>query len=1200
MAARRRSEPVKNKASKPEAPERPEAVVEALAASRSPVLIGVRHHSPACAAAMEPLLDAVKPERLFLELPPELESWLPWLGHLKTEAPVALAAVETDGVGLAFYPFADFSPELVAVRWAARSGVPVEAFDLPLAQRPARDELESDGRRGALVKALCEAADVDGGEELWDRLVEARAPGASPEEVRRASLSVGWALRSDAAQHGVPRRDLVREQHMRARLEAFGAYGKRPKRCVAVVGAFHAAALLPEPLAWTPPEAPVSGPAPALATSLIPYAFDLLDSRSGYPAGIRDPAWQQAMLAAHRTASPVLEVDAALSQAVVEVCRVVRRLGHVAGTPEAREAIRLARDLARLRGMDAPARRELVEAIQTVLGRGELLGFGRVLARAMDEVLVGRRRGTVAAGAPRSGLFVHVQQLLGALSLPGPSQSMAAPVDLRLDPARSDLDRRRHVALERLSVCGVPYGRRDELRGLGAGEALGAAWTVQWQPSTEALLELAGARGVTLEQAAAGALRARLAKAQAEDVLDGPLRMELLEEAAASGLGALVTEWLGELEVHVIPSAGVQVLVRCAHLLERLRRGHVLALPHEAAASSEGSPGAVRAYAPPERPSVDDVVGAAVRSLETLTGSDSLDDVRALHELVEALRKRDMSGGSRLAAVVDRMASDGSPTMQGAALIAQVLLERRSRPDAATRLSSWVDQAVDPSSRSALAARLAGALVTGSTLLESDASLLDGLVARVERLEDGAFLERLPPLRQGFETLSPAARQRLLDTLTERYPEAFGVAGVQRGALELVVAPESLARFAAADRAGAAAVRARGWATLEALPSRPTARGFDKPPVLVAPPNQALSTGDRWRLILGRERERVGPRAFPAFRALDELYGAGHGEGSRVGRGGGRETAFPTAREWSVELEALFGERVREEVLGRATAQGHRGAALELDPQAVMPSIELLEQVLSLKGGLGEAALGRLRVLVARVVDELVKALATRVQPALAGLAMPRSTRRRSDRLDLRRTIADNLRWVSGEPGSWRMTPRRLHFRSRGRRSIDWRIILAVDVSGSMEPSVIYSAMMAAILSRLPAVSVHFLAFSTEVIDLSAHVDDPLALLLEVQVGGGTHIAKALRMARQLVTVPNRTLVLTVSDFEEGFHVEGLLGEVRALAEAGVMQLGVATLDDTGRPRYQRGIAELVAGAGMPVAALTPLELAQWVGEQLR
>jgi Mg-chelatase subunit ChlD len=161
-------------------------------------------------------------------------------------------------------------------------------------------------------------------------------------------------------------------------------------------------------------------------------------------------------------------------------------------------------------------------------------------------------------------------------------------------------------------------------------------------------------------------------------------------------------------------------------------------------------------------------------------------------------------------------------------------------------------------------------------------------------------------------------------------------------------------------------------------------------------------------------------------------------------------------------------------------------------------------------------------------------------------------------------------------------------------------VILVVDVSGSMEPSVVYSALMAAILSGLPAVTTHFVAFSTDVVDLSDRVDDPLGLLLEVVVGGGTDIARGLRYARQLITVPSRTLVVLVTDFEEGGPLPALLAEVRAIAEAGAKPLGLAALDERGAPRYARAVAEQVAAAGMPVAALTPRELARWVGRQIR
>ncbi len=101
-------------------------------------------------------------------------------------------------------------------------------------------------------------------------------------------------------------------------------------------------------------------------------------------------------------------------------------------------------------------------------------------------------------------------------------------------------------------------------------------------------------------------------------------------------------------------------------------------------------------------------------------------------------------------------------------------------------------------------------------------------------------------------------------------------------------------------------------------------------------------------------------------------------------------------------------------------------------------------------------------------------------------------------------------------------------------------------------------------------------------------------------MNSGTLIAPALRYARSLLKVPSRSIVLLVTDFEEGESVADVLSEARALVETGCKALGLAALDDVGKPRFHRGIAELIAGAGVPVAALTPTELARWIGEQIR
>ncbi len=1163
----------------------PARAISELADAKTPWLYGVRHHSPACSVALPSLLDELAPTAVALELPADLGVWIEWLGHPDAVAPLAVAAVSQRGDDLGFYPFADFSPELVAIRWARARGVPVVAIDLPSAQRPPR---EHGGEVLGIADRLHGADD-----DSWERLVEAPGTLGEPERVRRAALLYGWALRLDAARgNGVSQLDLAREAHMRAEIAKLTAH--EGARVAAVIGSFHAAALIPKPTLWMPP-APwpgQDGKRAELVSSLIPYAFELLDARSGYPAGIRDPQWQQRLWATQRDHGDVATLVAAC---LVEITRGVRARGLPASVPDAYAAAEVATSLARLRGLAAPGRRELVEAVQTALTHGELLGRGRIVAKAMEQILVGRQRGHLAPGTPRSGLAPHVAELFAELKLPFASaQTSADPVDLRLDPLRSMIDRRRHVALCRLRACGVPYATQAESSAQAGLESLTVGWRIKLSPATEAMIELAGLRGVTLRQAAQGALRAERTRLEADDKLTAVAVIALADAAAEAGAGELVAELLAELTGKRLAEATLAELIALLGLIDRIAFGHVVALPADA---PHAVPGEIDAFAIPplDRGAV---LATAVASVLGLAGSESLDDAKALAELVRVLARPEHAtlGDGRLRWSIDQLVATGTPVISGAASVIQVLIGVRTAEDLSTALGGWLDGAVDADTRRTLANRLRGALSLAAPLFEAAPVFLAGLLERVEQLADADFLARVPALREGFEVMSNASRRRLLRVLGDRLGEtdARGIG------LDVVTAipPELLAVAAEADRAGREAM-----ARIE----RPSLIAAPLLAIVAAPPRTPvphdIPVRDRWRMILGHERERMKPRSQRAARALDELYGQGHGEGSRdeLGGGGGTEAGFPTVREWREEIEALFGASVFEEVAGQAAHHGRLGALLELDPTQVTPSVELLEQVLSLKGGLGEAQLGRLRAIIRRVVDELVKELAVRVRPALVGATSQRATRRPSSVLHLSRTVGANLAKVRRDKdGELHLIPERLYFKQKSRRHMDWNIILVVDVSGSMEPSVIYSAMMAAILSGVPWISVRFIAFSTEIVDLSEHVGDPLALLLEVSLGGGTHIAKGLRYARSLVTVPQRTIVVCLSDFEEGFSVDSLLGEVRALVEVGVTCLGLAALDDRGAPRYAVPIAEQIVAAGMPIAALTPLELARWIGERIR
>jgi hypothetical protein len=1241
----------------PQLPQDPDEACAALTAPDGPYLIGVRHHAPSLAAAVPRLLDAARPDVLLVELPAETQEFLGWLADERTVAPVALAAVvEGEATGPAFYPFADFSPELAALRWARDAGVPVIACDLPLADRawraPRAHGTTPVGR--GLQEALRDRVTGRTGDDLWDRLVEAPAPGSTPEELRRAALLTGWALRRDAAAGpGIDPLDLAREAWMRTRLRTETAAGRR---AAAVVGSFHAAALTGEALsaeavhgagaglagaptgaglsgstadgpdraADGPTQVPGaalpgsasqsqpgasasqsasgSGPAaggstsgaaaagPACTVSLIPYTYPLLDARSGYPAGIRDPEWQHRVLDAGGDPAAVRE---AVLRCAVAVSAELRAQGHPSGPADAREVARVAGDLAALRGLPAPGRGELVEAVQTVLAQGEPLGRGRAVARAMERVLVGDRAGHPTPAAPRGGLGPAVEREAAELGLPGPAEP-GKERDLRLDPLRTPRDRRREILLRRLAVCGVPYAEEQGVSGAGGADALTTRWTVTWTPATAAVLTTASARGVTPAQAAQGVLRARARAARDEG---GPTAAQVLAALAAAAecaLPELAEEALDELTQALPATGSLAELLTGLALADRIAAGHVAGL------APEGElPGKLAAAS-------DVLSAAAVRAVGGLTGSEDPEDARAL---VELARRADALGSLRLADALRALAADGTPLMASAAAAVRVLLGQASAPELGARVASWVDAATGPAERAALTARLTGLCTAAGALLETAPEALAPLLDRVTGLPDRPFLDRLPALRGGFDTLSPAARERLLASVEDQLGTAVDA---------LTTDPATQAAWTRADLAAAETIAALDLGVpltprTRADAARPTGTAPDDPAAAPARSTAAphpgsgggtITPAERWRLVLGRRSDELPPGIAPLATALDELYGQGRGEGSRGGlaaRGGGREAPYPGVREWAEELTALFGPGVREEVLAAAAAAGRTDAVEALDPDAARPSVELLRTVLRHAGGLPESRLAALRPLVRRLVDELTRALATRLRPALVGAATARPTRRPGGSLDLARTLRANLATARRtDDGRVVVVPEHPVFHGRSRRSADWRLIIVTDVSGSMEASTVWAALTASVLAGVPALSTHFLAFSTEVLDLTEHISDPLALLLETRVGGGTHIAAGLRHARRLVTAPSRTLVVVISDFEEGYPVGGLLAEVRELVGAGCHVLGCASLDDAGRPRYAPGTAGQLVAAGMPIAALSPLELARWVGERIR
>lgn len=1197
-----------------------DGAIQRLYDCSQPYLIGVRHHSAALAKCMVALLEKRSPDVILLELPPEFESWLPWLAHPETKAPVALAGCpEAMTSRLSFYPFADFSPELVAIRWAFCNSVPVELIDLPIADRHADDERTTDDSRGFLGPLLNRAECNDTG-QLWDQQVESRAPHSTAEQIRRAGLLFGWTLRWN--QKTVSNYDRRREDFMRTCIAKHEG-----RNAVAVIGSFHAAALLPEPVLWSKPDAPAkaddqsdSEAATQLATALIPYSFDQLDERSGYPAGVRDPMWHQAV----RDSLTIEQQQHSVADFAVSICRHMRSEGHPMNAAHAQEVVRVAADLATVRGYRVAGRQELLEALQLCLSQGQVYGIGKSVASAMQAVLVGNRSGALPSDLPRCGLEPALQQLFLRYRLPG-ADSMGQQKRMRLDCLRSRLDRAREIIFQQLNVCQIPYATAQGLDESNTRENLTSVWTIEWTNATAATIALSSSKGVTLEQAARGTLRSQLPP----DVGDySAAQLVTFQTAAECGFSDMVQQGLEWITGPFAQSASLGELVSAMAFLDRLRFGHIAGMPTE----SDTCPDELcQVFTLPKGTDTRHLLQAAIALLEGRSGSEEWDEVVGVLDLILWYQQQDdvhpIEAG-RLLYVLRNLLNNGSGLMQGCAAGAVLLLdqpgeherhsedispedinaedtniENQGLTDFHHRSGSWMDAAVSIEGRKLLASRLRSALLMISPRLMAEFHSLNGIEERLLDYSDDRFLQALPAARKGFSKLPEHQKKILRQHVQDRHQSAvpMKVNGRRQGS---VLNSEQQQAVLEADRAACEMLK-------RLLPDAVLTTDFTQIPVdddvttiVQMESGQRLSIADRWRLILGDNASEMSTAACRAARALDELYGySGRSRdeaGSPLGGRGGQEKGFPNTRDWNDELSHLFPDDVREEVLGQSLLEGRSAALSVLDHDQVRPSIELLEQVLCLRGHLPDHQTEALRKLARRITEQLAKELATSMAPALTGLSTPRPTRRRTSKLDLKRTVLSNLHTARMTADGLRLAPETFYFQQPAKRSLDWHIIYVLDISGSMEPSVIYSALTAAIFAGLPAVSVSFLAFNTEVIDFTDSVDDPLQMLLEVKVGGGTSIAVGVQAARQKMTVPSRTIVLLITDFEEGASIPALLAEVQALTDSGARALGLAALSDDGKPRYHTGIAEQVAACGMPVAALSPSQLARWVGEQIR
>ncbi|MDB6132181.1 MAG: hypothetical protein JWM59_424 [Verrucomicrobiales bacterium] len=739
-------------------------------------VLGIRHHGPGCARSLVRALDFLQPDLVLIEGPPDADEWMHVAGDEKAKPPVALLVYDTaNPKQSSFYPFAEFSPEWQAMRWAVKHGVKMRFLDLPCAHRfgletetelavaetgaetntesEPESELGQDDGGGALppdeaisldenlppppeqaptprsfrhdpMQWLARADGYTDSERWWNDRVEERADDT---DFFEAILTAMTALRTELA---LPEADLdlKREAWMRRGIREAEKAGAR--NIAVVCGAWHAPALL-EPVKASEDAALLKGlPKTKVSVTWAPWSMERLTVASGYGAGVESPGWYGHLWKGGADL---------ITRWIIRAARELRKSDVGASTASVIEAVRLSTALAGLRGRPRPGLPETMEAMRAIFCHGD----PAPLALLRKKLLVGEKLGKLPDGLPLLPLHADLQQQQKTLRL----KQTAGDLNLELD-LREPGGQARSVFLHRLEALRIRWGRKTS-----AGRSKGTfkeQWTLKWLPELSLAIVDASQFGNTVDAAAAGKLAHDAAMEQNLAALVELLETGLLAELPAAGQAIMAqvgTVAAGSGDPAELMAA-IPPLVRLARY-GNVRNSDLAQVRHIVT----GLAARVHAELPPAVSGLND--DAAQTLAERISAHDAalhlLEDGPLLAEwaAVTALLMDHGTAHPRIRGLATRIQRDaGTLNPAACGLRLEFALSPAQEPDKAV---AWIS----------------GFLTGSGTVLVHDISLLSLLHDWLGGLTEEHFKQVLPLLRRTFGAFQGPERARIGAAVTQ-------------------------------------------------------------------------------------------------------------------------------------------------------------------------------------------------------------------------------------------------------------------------------------------------------------------------------------------------------------------------------------------------------------------------------------------------
>ncbi|MBS2003566.1 MAG: hypothetical protein JST44_18765 [Cyanobacteria bacterium SZAS LIN-5] len=684
----------------------------------------------------------------------------------------------------AYYPFCDYSPELVALRTGRKIGARMQFIDLQYGEmilnqykvpkKPEDEIVHIDSlaedehlKKSRYIQALSREMGCRDFDELWDHLFEAGRETLSVEAFIDRLTTYCAMARLEYTQRDLEADGTVAREACMAEaiVEEMGNNGGG--KILVVTGGFHTVALpdLVEQKVKRPKKIEFTDEEQGMW--LMRFSFDRLDSLAGYSAGMPSPAFYDRLWHSERSSEDAStrakESERVGADFIVEISRRTRELmlPNLITTPDSIAALQMAKQLANLRGHPWPMREDVLDGIRSCCVKGEVNIEGAALSRIVKQVLAGDRIGELPPGCDMPPIVDDFYKEAKRFKI---ALDRVERKEFSLDLYRNANHRNISRFFHRLSSLDVPFARfldgPDFVHGMRL-DLLIEKWETNWSPNVESGLIEASTFGTTIEEAAATQLRTQLASL--EDSSQGrssAAAVELLIRACRLGLHAQSLELVPLIDIHIaedpLASSAISALSQLELLLqarEPLEATHLTAVPRLMTAAYHRACHLLHdmARCPAER--VEEFVGA-LKILREIVNSVN-------HEFDTEL----FFNG--LKSIIDCPPHEAQSMLVGAAA---GILYGESRIDDEKLIAivcGFLGGTInDPKKTAGI---LRGLLTTACEIAWQVAEVIHAIDAEFQNWDEETFLNLLPELRLAFSLLTPSDISRVAEKVSNLY-----------------------------------------------------------------------------------------------------------------------------------------------------------------------------------------------------------------------------------------------------------------------------------------------------------------------------------------------------------------------------------------------------------------------------------------------